>query len=154
MRRLALLSFPLALLLLALGGGLSSQATGPTPSPSPTADTSPTATEEPTPSPSPVITLDPITTPVPSPNMPPAYTGSLKPGDWVQVTGTGSCLNARSEPRLTPYFEGADPNATILNCLPDGFVGRLSTDVLFEGKAGAPVQVDGHWWWHMFAQGG
>jgi len=156
MRRLALLSLPLALLILALGGVLSSQADEPTPSPtsspSPSADPSPTPSPDITPSPSPAVTPDPVPTPIPSPTMPPGYTGSLKPGDWVQISGTDSCLNARTQPGVTLPYPDADPNATILNCLPDGFIGRLSAGGTYEPPP-IPVQADGHWWWYMVGQG-
>ena len=152
MRRLALLSLPLATLILAVGltgGGPSSQATEPSPAPSPSVTILPVEpTPDVTPSPSPV---DP--SPVPSPAPPAAYSGPLKLGDWIQVTGTDSCLNVRNQPGLTLPYPEADPATLILNCLPDGFIGRLSTDTLWQGHTAVPIFADGHWWWHLFAQG-
>lgn len=149
MRRPALLLFlPLLVLALALPGNVPSQATepSPTPSPSPSASspapvTSPTATPDPK-------YVDP--SPVLAPEPPSGYTGSLKPGDWVQVIGEG-CLNARTRPGLSPAYPEENPNDTILNCLPEGFIGRLASGANYEPAA--PVQADGHSWWYLVAQG-
>jgi hypothetical protein len=147
MRRLALLSLPLVTLILAIGGGLSSQATEPSPTPSP----SPTAPHiEPTPDLTPAPSPD--ATPAPSPAPAAGYSGSLKLGDWVQITGTDSCLNARTQPGTSLPYPEADPNSLILNCLPDGFIGRLSNGGGYEPGTG-PVNADGHWWWYMVGQG-
>lgn len=119
------------------------------PSPSPPPD--PTPSPEPTPAPK----AEPAKLP-PSPGTwspPPGYTGALRPGVWVKVTGTGSCLNVRVDPGLpgegtAPGFE---PDANVVNCLPDGFIGRLD-----EGKwrdSGVPVYESGHWWWQISGQG-
>ncbi|MBI2913959.1 MAG: PD40 domain-containing protein [Chloroflexi bacterium] len=152
MRRLAWLALPVAALVLVSGvpstaspSPSSSQADAepsPSPSVSPVASDLPAPSAEPTPEP-----LLPPPAPWPSPTpAPPPHEGPLKPGDWVQVSGTGSCLNVRMQPGLA----GPDPEVVVLNCLPDGFVGRL-----MDGTAGqpAPVFADGHWWWRILGQG-
>ncbi len=93
---------------------------------------------------------EPLPAAPPRPETP--YPGPLKPGDWVQVTGTASCLNVRMQPGLGVPDAPADPSAAILNCLPDGFIGRLSTEAWGEGGPG-PFFADGHWWWQMVGQG-
>jgi Tol biopolymer transport system component len=54
-------------------------------------------------------------------------------------------------PGLAPAFEGADPNVTIINCLPDGFVARTGGNP--NTVQTAPVHADGHWWWYLMGQG-
>ena len=39
-----------------------------------------------------------------------------------------------------------------MNCLPDGFVGRLD-GFNYWNKASIPVSADGRWWWHVVGQG-
>ena len=134
---------------IAVAGG---QTPSPTETPSPAPSSSPTVS--PTPSPvTPVPTTEPGKTPIHIPWIPPpGYTGALRPGIWVQVTGTDSCLNARVAPGLTFNSpEGPQPVA-VQNCLPDGFIGRL-TDQGWENGSSPPVQADGHWWWHILGQG-
>ena len=161
MWRLALVALPVAALILAraLGGG-PSQADTPAPSVEPSASSSPS------PSPSPQPTTEPLT-PSPSPpaspppavpagpataTLDPAYPGSLRPGDWVRVTNTDSCLNVRWEPGPPVLPPGAQPYDNILNCLPDGFVGRLESTI-WADKTSLPVNTDGRWWWHLAGQG-
>jgi len=158
MRRLAFLSLPLLAFVLAGGGtpGLDADTPSPSPSPSPSAEPSPS----PLPSPTPVLEekgppaqKDDFAPPT-SPN--PDYQGSLKPGDWVQVTGTGDCLNVRLFPgsppppppdaALPPDFQTPD---NVINCLPDGFVGRLAQ----WDQQQMPVSADGHWWWNITGVG-
>jgi len=125
----------------------------PTPSASPSPSPSPEPSPEPTPDftvPEPLATPEPTPTPVPAP----AHTGPLKEGDWVQVTGTDSCLNVRMQPSLAPAYPDADPATAILNCLPDGFIARLGQGIVGGGgKDTMPVNVDGHWWWYLMGQG-
>jgi Tol biopolymer transport system component len=83
--------------------------------------------------------------------MDPAYPGSLRPGDWVQITGTDSCLNMRWDPRIPAPAPDGTVIDNVMNCLPDGFIGRL--DAFNWGKTTVPVQVDGRWWWHIVGQG-
>jgi hypothetical protein len=70
----------------------------------------------------------------------------------VQVTGTGSCLNVRIQPGLSNPNGDVDPNTSVLNCLPDGFVARIGDD-RWRQQVAQPVQADGHWWWYLFGQG-
>src|SRR3990172_7943822 len=162
MRRLAFLSLPLLAFVLAGGGtpGLDADTPSPSPSPSPSAEPSPS----PLPSPTPVLEEkgppvqkdDLLGSPAPSPSPNPDYHGSLKPGDWVQVTGTGDCLNVRLFPgsppppppdaALPPDFQTPD---NVINCLPDGFVGRLRQG----DQQQMPVSADGHWWWNIAGVG-
>ena len=93
-----------------------------------------------TPAPVPVETADPT----------PVYPGSLKPGDWVEVTGAG-CLNARTRPGLNSTYPEEDPDDSILNCLPDGFIGRLEPDGPYTAEQ--PVALDGYNWWYLVGQG-
>ena len=161
MWRLAFAALPVGALFLvrALGGG-PSQADTPTPSAEPSASASPS------PSPSPQATTEPLT---PFPSLPaplppavpagpakatldPAYPGSLRPGDWVQVTGTDSCLNVRSDPRLPAPQPDGQTYDNVLNCLPDGFVGWLDSTV-WGDKTSLPVNAEGRWWWRITGQG-
>ncbi len=41
----------------------------------------------------------------------------------------------------------------VLNCLPDGFVGRLDAIWLGWSDKTLPVNTDGRWWWHIVGQG-
>ena len=128
------------------------QLESPTSTPSPTRTPSP-ATDRPaasaTPTPAPVEpTPEPLPTEAPTPA--PAEPGPLKPGDWVVVTGAG-CLNARTRPGLAPAYPEENPDDNILNCLPDGFIGRLES--AGPDKVPQPVEADGHTWWYMVAQG-
>ncbi len=148
MWRLALLSLPLLAVSIIIGA-LSSRADTPAPTAEPSASEAPMPSDSPAPSPEP--TPGPLT-PAPTPSAP-VYPGSLKSGDWVQVTGTDSCLNVRTQPGLALPYQEADPATLVLNCLPDGFIGRLSTDTLWQGQTPAPIYADGHWWWQLFAQG-
>jgi len=130
-------------------GGASGGALGETPEPSPSPSPSLHPTE---PSPT-AVPVDDFPSPAPIPSASPVvpYPGSLHIGDWVQVTGTGDCLNVRGAPGLT--VEGVDLPAPmpVLNCLPDGFVGRLGG---YPGDATEmPVLEDGHWWWRLLGQG-
>ena len=162
-----MIRLPLASLVLAgaLTGALSvlpaeSETPSSTPIPSPTAAASatpePTASALPTPrtTPIPSVTAAPGETPAPAPWAPPAgYAGPLKPGVWVRVANTGSCLNVRVSPGLSyPDFNGGGDVPT-MNCLPDGFVGRLSDVTTWSSELALPVQADGHWWWDMIGQG-
>jgi len=155
MMRLALFLGPVAVIFAAaatcFGSAAFSAGTGPSPSPSP----SPSPYAEPSPRPAPDFDVpEPSYTPAPTPTpVPtPAHTGPLKEGDWVQVSGTGSCLNVRMQPSLAaPYPEG-DPATAILNCLPDGFIAQLSFGGIGGGVA-MPVSADGHWWWYLLGQG-
>src|SRR5574341_919243 len=124
--------------ILALGGA-SGGALGETPESTPSPSPSPALEASPTPVP---VTGTPAPTlPTASPPLP--YPGSLHRGDWVQVSGTGDCLNVRASPGLT--IDGSDPAQPmpVLNCLPDGFIGWLA------GWPGdtteMPVFKDGHW---------
>ncbi len=130
-------------------GGSAQPEASPTPSPSPT--------PEPSPVPSPTADYEvpvPSDTPPPTPTPAPApvHTGPLKVGDWVQISGTGSCLNVRIQPGLAPPYEGAAPETAILNCLPDGFIARLDAGPQV-GLYQVPVAADGHWWWYLLGQG-
>ncbi len=164
MWRLAFAALPLAALILARAvGGIPSQADTPTPTtePSPSPSSSPSsvpasATPEPLPP-------APETTPSAAPPDPksyapllaaldPAYTGPLRPGDWVQVTGTDSCLNVRSDPRLPVPLPDGQTYDNVLNCLPDGFVGWLDGSVSGD-KTSLPVNAEGRWWWRITGQG-
>jgi Tol biopolymer transport system component len=120
-------------------------------SPSPLPSPSPEPTAEPAPS---FDVPQPVTTPEPTASLAPTppHTGPLKEGDWVQITGTDSCLNVRMQPWLASAFPDADASAAILNCLPDGFIARLGYGELLSGQA-MPVYADGHWWWYLLGQG-
>ena len=127
--------------------------TSPTPSPSPEA--SPSPSPEPTPEPTPDFSVPaPVVTPEPTPSPPPApvHAGPLKEGDWVQVTGTDSCLNVRMQPSLAPAYPDGDPSTAVMNCLPDGFIARLGYGVTLGGQQ-MPVNTGGHWWWYLVGQG-
>jgi Tol biopolymer transport system component len=56
------------------------------------------------------------------------------------------------QPSLAPAYPGADPSSAIVNCLPDGFIGRLGYGVNIGGQE-MPVFADGHWWWYLLGQG-
>jgi WD40-like Beta Propeller Repeat len=167
MRRLALAAVPVLVLALALAGGVASQTDSPTPSPeasespSPSPSPSPEASPEPSPT-AEVLPPSPPPTPLPAPNPQPAgppranldpnYPGALRPGDWVQITNTDSCLNMRWEPRMpAPEPDGTVYN-NVLNCLPDGFIGRLDASG-WNGVNTLPANADGRWWWHIVGQG-
>ena len=125
----------------------------PTPSPSPAASPSPSL--DPTPEPTPDFTVpEPAVTSEPTPSPPPApvHVGPLKEGDWVQVSGTDSCLNVRMQPSLAPAYPEGDPSTAVMNCLPDGFIARLGYGVTLSGQQ-MPVNADGHWWWYLLGQG-
>ncbi len=163
MWRLAFAAVPLAALILArAAAGLPSLADTPLPTPTgePSPSPSPTPAASPTPEPLPPA---PEATPQPPPPDPkayapqpatidPAYTGALRPGDWVQVTGTDSCLNVRSEPWLPPPPPDGQTYDNVLNCLPDGFFGWLEGSV-WGDKTSLPVNADGRWWWRIVGQG-
>ena len=141
--------------------GLPSRADTPTPTPEPSSSASST------PSPSPEPTPDPTPEPLPPTPPPaaidvapptaapaaidPAYLGSLRPGDWVQITGTGSCLNLRWEPLIPTTQPDGTTYDNVINCLPDGFIGRL--DASGWGRTTIPVLESGRWWWHILGQG-
>ena len=150
MLRAVVLAVPLLALVViggvALDGG--SQAASEEPAPSPSSSSSPS---EPSPSPSPAVDYElPLPSQTPGPT-PAPHTGPLKAGDWVQVTGAETCLNVRTQPGVASPYPDADPSTAILNCLPDGFVGRISTEPWM--KESMPVQADGHWWWSLVGQG-
>ncbi len=137
----------------ASGTPSATSATTPTPSTEPTKKTLPAnkftvgdlSAEDVLPVPSPVATWTP----------PAGYTGTLKPEDWVQITGTDSCLNVRVSPGLVwPNVDGEQPIQT-LNCLPDGFVGQLSygPNTAKDAYQSMPTQADGYWWWYVLGQG-
>jgi hypothetical protein len=69
----------------------------------------------------------------------------------VQITGTGSCLNMRWEARMPVQQPDGITYDNVLNCLPDGFVGRLDGGA-WVGYSTLPVSVDGRWWWHIGQQ--
>ena len=159
MRRLALAAAPLAVLILALAGGVVSRADTPTPTPEPSLSPSPSPSPSPAsptpeplpPAPSPTP-FDPAATPSPPATVAPDYQGSLRPGDWVQITGTDSCLNMRYQPLMPAPAPDGTVQDNVLNCLPDGFVGRLDAFGL-DYQSPAPVFADGRWWWHIVGQG-
>src|SRR5262245_42664252 len=137
MWRLAIAAVPILALALVLVGGVASQSETPAATP----ETSPSGS--PSPSPSPSQSVDPSATPeplLPPPPLPdpnsgqpkpavdPGYPGTLRPGDWVQIHGTDSCLNIRWEPRVPVAQPGVPSYDNVLNCLPDGFVGRLDVN--------------------------
>ena len=164
MWRFALAAAPVLVLALALAGGVASQTDTPTPTPDSSPSTSPSPSASPSPSPEASPSPEPLPPPPPPtpfdpnagqpqpPAIDPAYPGTLRPGDWVQITGTDSCLNMRYQPRLpAPGPDGAIQD-NVLNCLPDGFVGKLDAFGL-DYKSPAPVLADGRWWWHIVGQG-
>jgi len=152
----------IAVLTVAAASSLTSRADTPTPSPeaSPSGSPAPPPSPEPSPDPTPEP-LPPAPSPGPLDSKPetpppatidPAYPGSLRPGDWVQITGTGSCLNMRYEPRLPVPAPDGTVQDNVMNCLPDGFIGRLDGFNYWD-KASIPVSADGRWWWHIVGQG-
>ena len=165
MWRLASAAVLIAVLTLAAASSLTSRADTPTPTP----DASPSAS--PSPAPSPELSPEPTAEPTPEalpptpPQAPPeqqpagppqasidpAYAGSLHPGDWVQITGTGSCLNLRWEPLIPTTQPDDTTHDNVINCLPDGFIGRL--DASGWGRTTIPVLENGRWWWHILGQG-
>ena len=152
----------IAVLTVAAASSLTSRADTPTPSPDASASASPAPSHSPEPTPDPTPEpLPPAPAPTPfdpkpaepqPPSIDPAYRGSLRPGDWVQVTGTASCLNMRYEPRLPAPLPDGTIQDNVMNCLPDGFVGRLD-GFNYWNKASIPVSADGRWWWHIVGQG-
>lgn len=159
MRRLALAAALLAVLVLALAGRVASRAATPTPTPEPAVSPSPSASPSPSPEPAPEL-LPPAPSPTPfdpnpapaAPSIDPSYPGPLRPGDWVQITGTGDCLNMRWEPRIPTSAPDGNNYDNVLNCLPDGFVGRIDGSSS-GGYATLPVLGDGRWWWPVIGQG-
>ena len=149
MWRLTLLLLPvMTILLTGFAGGSPSAGLPQTPSPpAPTARPSPPF---PSPSPLPSPEPQPAISPARLPAASPTYSGTLKSGDWVQVAGTGACLNVRTQPGVPRQEEEAGSSNPVLNCLPDGFTGWLG-----DGAWGGPqpVYADGHWWWNMLGQG-
>src|SRR6266567_4719497 len=113
MWRLALAAVPVLALALVLVGVVASQSETPTPTPEPLLPPPPP--------------FDPKAG-QPQPAVDPSYPGSLRPGDWVQITGTDSCLNIRWEPRVPVTQPGGPTYDNVLNCLADGFVGRLDVN--------------------------
>src|SRR2546425_1614885 len=158
MWRLALAAVPVLALAIVLVGAVASQSETPTPTP----ESSPTSPPSPSPSPSPATpTPEPLLPPPPpfdpkagqpQPAVDPSYPGSLRPGDWVQITGTDSCLNIRWEPRVPVTQPGGPTYDNVLNCLADGFVGRLDVNGWGAGTS-LPVNSEGRWWWHIVGQG-
>jgi WD40 repeat protein len=141
----------------ASGGGPSTTATTPSPTPEPSPTWAPSKTLSPADFKVGDITGDEVI-PTPSPTWaPPAgYVGSLKPDDWVQISRTGSCLNVRISPALVFHSPEGDQPVPTLNCLPDGFVGQLSFGPWpqkDDAPPPMPVQADGHWWWNLLGQG-
>jgi Tol biopolymer transport system component len=55
------------------------------------------------------------------------------------------------QPGVASPYPDADPSASILNCLPDGFVARIVDQPYAERTS--PVFADGHWWWYLLGQG-
>jgi Tol biopolymer transport system component len=162
MWRLAFAAAPVLVLALVLAGGVASQTDTPTPSPEATESESPS----PSPSPSPEASPTPEVLPPPPPATPfdpnppepappwsnPGYTGSLRAGDWVQITGTDSCLNMRYQPQMPVPGQDGIARDNVLNCLPDGFIGKLDAFGMAY-QSPAPVFADGRWWWHIVGQG-
>jgi Tol biopolymer transport system component len=158
---------PLATLVLALflAGALAvlpAENTTPASTASPTADSSATPSPSPSSSPKPATPTPeptPEITATPAPTTPPP--GTLHIGVWVRVTGSETCLNVRSQPGLVqrvPDGSGAtlEYPVPVLNCLPDGFVGKL-VDAGGIGPEGQeqhpPITADGHVWWYVLGQG-
>jgi Tol biopolymer transport system component len=163
MWRLASAAVLIAVVILAAASTLTSRADTPTPTPEPTISESPSPSPEPSPSPSPSPepTPEPLPPPPPTgsnpppppgPAIDPSYPGSLRPGDWVEIAGTDSCLNMRYEPKLPVPDPGGAVRDNVMNCLPDGFIGRLD-GFNYWSSPSIPVQADGHWWWHISGQG-
>src|SRR6266542_5904522 len=135
MWRLALAAASVLTLALVLAGGVASQTNAPTP----TSKSPPSTSPSPFPSPSPAASPTPEVLPPPPPPTPfdpkavesqqsgidPAYPGTLRPGDWIQTAGTDSCLNMRFEPRMPAPLPDGTVLDNVLNCLQDGFIGRL-----------------------------
>ena len=153
MRRLALLTVPIALLALALGGGLPSGASEPTPAPS----------DSPTPSPS------PTDEPTPSPTLADARTHRHRQLDSLAAGrlhrgAEGRRLGRDHRHRLLPEraprapahpcrIQGQDPNSTILNAFPMALSAGYQQTCYTGVHLLPPVHADGHWWWHIFAPG-
>lgn len=166
MWRLASAAVLIAVVIVAAASTLTSRADTPTPTPDASPSESPSPSPPPSPSPSPEPAPEPSPEPLPPPPPAPADpqpagppsasidaadTGSLRPGDWVQITGTGSCLNMRWEPRIPVGSPDGQAYDNVVNCLPDGFIGRL--DASGWGYTTPPVSSDGRWWWHVIGQG-
>lgn len=158
---LRLLPVAAAIAALAVAGTFAilpaSSQSSPSTTPSPTAE--PSLTPVPTwiPMEAPLATVFlPIETPAPLGWSPPAwYSGTLRPGVWVRITGTDSCLNVRSGPGLYVHQPEGDTDMPVLNCLPDGFVGQLSfgpNNVWSPGQE-LPIQADSYAWWNVLGQG-
>ncbi len=135
----------------------TSQSPASTASPSPIETSSPLATPSPEPeSPTPAIFAPaPTAAPALTQWTPPAgYTGTLRPNVWIQITGAETCLNIRSQPGLVQPGSVPLQDTSILNCLPDGFIGQLSFYAGWEWTPDSmPVQADGYWWWYVLGQG-
>ena len=156
MWRLALAAIPVLTLALVLVGGVASQSQTPTATPEASASPSPSPVPSPAP-PTPELLLPPPppvdpTGGQPRPAVDPAYPGALRPGDWVRITGTDSCLNVRWEPRTPVTQPDGATYDNALNCLPDGFVGLVDGNSWGIGTS-LPVNSDGRWWWHIVGQG-
>jgi Tol biopolymer transport system component len=166
MWRLSLAAVPVAVLALVFVGGVASQTDTPTSTPESSPSSSPSPSASPSPSPSAVASQTPQPLPPPppatpfdpnagqpqSPSIDPGYPGTLRPGDWVQITNTDSCLNLRYEPRMPAPLPDGTVHDNVLNCLPDGFIGRLDGYGWGRGTT-LPVNADGRWWWHIVGQG-
>lgn len=141
-------------------GGLPASSQSPSASPTPLTSTVPTVTAVPTwiplASPPPTAFV-PAVTPVPAQGWSPPswYAGTLRPGVWVRITGTDSCLNVRAGPGLYQDYPEPGTDMPVLNCLPDGFVGQLSFGPNNDSPQGQelPVQADGYAWWYVLGQG-
>src|SRR5438093_3460947 len=157
MWRLALAAVPVLALALVLVGAVASQSQTPTPTPktSPSPSPSPSESLDASATPEPLLPPPPPPDPnagQPAPAVDPSYRGPLRPGDWVRITGTDSCLNIRWEPRMPVAQPGVASYDNVLNCLSDGFVGRLDVNGWGAGTS-PPVTSDGRWWWHIVGQG-
>jgi hypothetical protein len=134
----------------------SGQPESPTPTASAEASLSPTASADPqTPSPTPLPPSPSQTTQPAEWTPPPGYTGVFKPLAWVQIAGTGSCLNVRATAGLFDETPDGTKDVPVMNCLPDGFLGQLtfSAGWGWSPYETIPVQDDGHWWWYLLGQG-
>jgi len=157
---LRLLPVAAAIVALAVTGAFailpaSSQSPSTTPSPSPEPSPSAVPTWIPLETP-PATVFIPAETPAPLAWSPPDwYAGTLRPGVWVRITGTDSCLNVRAGRGLYQHQPEGDIDMPVLNCLPDGFVGQLSFGPNNDWSPGQelPIQADGYSWWYVLGQG-